>query len=231
MAIASSSRPTRRRAPTRRPRHRYKSIDLGRNPWIVRTSLGGILLVLILVGWSVIARRLAPVANTSRDHFDTILVLGSPADSDGNPTPEEMARVSEAVREYERGVAPRLLFTGGPAHNKYVEADVMAGAAAAQGIPPSAIFVETKADNTIQNACYSERIMQAHGWHSAEIVSSAYHLPRASLIFGRTSLDWRLHAAPPVQPGAEGSGTDSALEILKTVRYLVYASWADHCEP
>jgi uncharacterized SAM-binding protein YcdF (DUF218 family) len=231
VAIASSSRPTRRRAPTRRPRHRYKSIDLGRNPWIVRTSLGGILLVLILVGWSVIARRLAPVANTSRDHFDTILVLGSPADSDGNPTPEEMARVSEAVREYERGVAPRLLFTGGPAHNKYVEADVMAGAAAAQGIPPSAIFVETKADNTIQNACYSERIMQAHGWHSAEIVSSAYHLPRASLIFGRTSLDWRLHAAPPVQPGAEGSGTDSALEILKTVRYLVYASWADHCEP
>ncbi len=206
MAIASSSRPTRRRAPTRRPRHRYKSIDLGRNPWIVRTSLGGILLVLILVGWSVIARRLAPVANTSRDHFDTILVLGSPADSDGNPTPEEMARVSEAVREYERGVAPRLLFTGGPAHNKYVEADVMAGAAAAQGIPPSAIFVETKADNTIQNACYSERIMQAHGWHSAEIVSSAYHLPRASLIFGRTSLDWRLHAAPPVQPGAERFG-------------------------
>ena len=231
MAIASSSRPTRRRAPTRRPRLRYKSIDLGRSPWIVRASVCGILLVVILVGWSVIARRLAPVANTSRDHFDTILVLGSPADSDGNPTPEEMARVSEAVREYERGVAPRLLFTGGPAHNKYVEADVMAAAAAAQGIPPSAIFVETKADNTIQNACYSERIMQAHGWHSAEIVSSAYHLPRASLIFGRTSLDWRLHAAPPVQPGAEGSGTDSALEILKTVRYLVYAGWADHCEP
>ena len=86
----------------------------------------------------------------------------------------------------------------------------MAGAAAAQGIPPSAIFVETKADDTIQNACYSERIMQAHGWHSAEIISSAYHLPRAGLIFGHTSLDWRMHAAPPMQPGGAGSGTDSA---------------------
>src|SRR4029077_5695023 len=102
---------------------------------------------------------------------------------------EEMARVSEAVREYERGVAPRLLFTGGPAHNRFVEADVMAAAAAAQGIPPSAIFVETKADDTIQNACFSERIMRSHGWHSAEIISSAYHLPRAAMIFGRTSLD------------------------------------------
>ncbi len=86
-----------------------------------------------------------PAANTSRDHFDTILVLGTPADDDGNPTAtEEQARVTEAVREYERGVAPRLLFTGGPAHNRFVEADVMAAAAAAEGIPPSAIFVENQ---------------------------------------------------------------------------------------
>jgi uncharacterized SAM-binding protein YcdF (DUF218 family) len=197
----------------------------------VRISLGATLLVGLLIGWAVIARRLAPNANTSRDHFDAILVLGYPADSDGNPTPVQLARVSEAVREYERGVAPRLLFTGGPSRNHYVEADVMASAAAAQGIPPSAIFVETKAGDTIQNACYSERIMQAHGWHSAEIVSSAYHLPRASMIFGHTPLDWRLHPAPSLQPGATGSTTDSALEILKTIRYLVYANWAERCEP
>jgi uncharacterized SAM-binding protein YcdF (DUF218 family) len=189
------------------------------------------LLVGLLIGWAVIARRLAPNANTSRDHFDAILVLGYPADSDGNPTPVQLARVSEAVREYERGVAPRLLFTGGSSRNHYVEADVMASTAAAQGIPPSAIFVETKAGDTIQNACYSERIMQAHGWHSAEIVSSAYHLPRASMIFGHTPLDWRLHPAPSLQPGATGSTTDSALEILKTIRYLVYANWAERCEP
>ena len=231
MAIASSSRSTRRRAPTRRLQHRYKPIKLGKTRWIVRASLGAIFLTLILVGWAVIARRLAPVSNTSRDHFDAILVLGYPADGDGNPTPEQLARVSEAVREYERGFAPRLLFTGGPARNKYVEADVMAGAAAAQGIPPSAIFVETKADDTIQNACYSERIMQAHGWHSAEIISSAYHLSRAAMIFSHTSLDWRMHAAPPLQPGAAGSGTESALETLKTMRYLVYASWAERCGP
>jgi uncharacterized SAM-binding protein YcdF (DUF218 family) len=231
VAIASSSSKTRRRAPTRRPRHRYKPIDLGKRRWIAGASLGAVLLAGLLIGWAAIARRLAPSANTSRDHFDAILVLGYRADGDGNPTPEQLARVYEAVREYERGVAPRLLFTGGPVQNRYVEADVMASAAAARGIPPSAIFVETKADDTIQNACFSERIMQAHGWHSAEIISSAYHLPRASLIFGHTSLDWRLHAAPPLQPGTGDSATDSALEMLKTIRYLVYANWADHCEP
>ena len=39
-----------------------------------------------------------------------------------------------------------------------------------------------------------------------------------------------MHAAPPLQPGEAGSGPPS-IEILKTIRYLVYASWAEQCEP
>jgi uncharacterized SAM-binding protein YcdF (DUF218 family) len=182
------------------------------------------MLGVILVTWAVVARRTAPNSNTSADHFDAILVLGTPADEDGNPTPEQQARVTEAVREYERGVAPRLLFSGGAAHNQFVEADVMARSAAAQGIPPSAIFVESKAHDTIQNACFSAHLMQEHGWHSAEIVSSAYHLPRASMIFSHTSLAWRMHAAVSTQ-GERGP----ALEVLKTMRYLVYANWMERC--
>lgn len=221
--------PSRRRAPTRRPRHRYKPIKLGKRLWIVRGSAAAIVVLVLLVIWAVAARRLAPASNTARDHFDAILVLGSPADSDGNPTPEQLARVTEGVREYERGIAPRLIFTGGMTTKRFVESEVMANAAAAQGIPPSAIFVETHAMETIQNACFSERLMQTHGWRSAEVVSSAYHLPRAALIFGRTSLEWRMHAAPPLEPG--GSNSEGALETLKTMKYLIFTSWAERCEP
>lgn len=202
---------------------------MGGSRWIMRATVGGVALAVILLGWAMLARRLAPTANTSRDRFDAILVLGTPTDADGNPTPEQLARVTEGVREYERGVAPRLLFTGGPAHNQFAEASVMANSAAAQGIPPSAIFVETTATDTIQNVCYSARIMQSHGWHSAEVISSAYHLPRAAMILGRTTLNWRMHAAPPLQPGEAQS--NSIVEILKTVRYLLYANWAERCEP
>lgn len=228
MVTASSTQETRRRAPTRR---RYKPIKLGRRAWILRSAAGAVALVLILVVWAVLARKLAPTANTGRDRFDAIIVLGSPADADGNPTPEELARVTEGVREYERGIAPRLILTGGATRYGFVEADVMARAAAAQGIPPSAILVETKAKDTIQNACYSERIMQAHGWHSAEIVSSASHLPRAGMIFSRLPLAWRVHAAAPLQPDGADSVAQPVLEILKTMRYLIYANWAEHCEP
>ena len=73
------------------------------------------------------------------------MVLGSPADADGNPTPIELARVTEAVNEYERGVAPRMIITGGPAKNRFVEAEVMARVAEAQGIPAGAIVEERTA--------------------------------------------------------------------------------------
>jgi uncharacterized SAM-binding protein YcdF (DUF218 family) len=186
----------------------------------------------VVLSWAALAREFAPGSNTHITRFDAIIVLGYKADSDGNPTPRQLARVTEGVREYMRGVAPRLILTGGAASNHFVEAQVMARVAASEGIPDSAIFVEPHAEDTIQNACYAVRIMKAHGWRSAEVVSSAYQLPRAAMIFGRTPIQWRMHAAPPLAPQ---SGLTNAWlstsETLKTIRYLVYADWADRCDP
>lgn len=140
--------------------------------------------------------------------------------------------MTEGVAEYERGVAPRLILTGGATHNQFVEARVMARAAEAQGIPASAILVEPMATNTIQNACYAVRMMKARGWRSAEVVSGASQLPRAGMIFDRLPIQWRTHVAPPLEPqSATTLGAATALETLKTLRYLTYARWAVHCEP
>jgi uncharacterized SAM-binding protein YcdF (DUF218 family) len=193
-------------------------------------SAGGVLL--LLLGWAVLARGYAPQSNSNQNRFDAIIVLGYPADSDGNPSPTQLARVIEGVREYERGIAPRLIMTGGPAHNRFVEAQIMAQAAQAQGIPASAILVEPRAEDTIQNACYAQRIMKQHGWHSAEVVSSGYHLARSAMIFDKLPLKWRTHEAPALEPPSPTRVFEqSAMETIKTMRYLVYAQWADRCEP
>jgi hypothetical protein len=84
--------------------------------------------------------------------------------------------------------------TGGAAHNRYVEAEIMASIARAQGIP-AAILEEPQAKDTIQNAYYSVQLMKEHGWSSAEVVSSASHLPRASLIFARFPIRYRMQGA------------------------------------
>ncbi len=198
--------------------------------WLVRLTVAGGAVAAGLLGWAALERHSAPTANTELERFDAIIVLGSPADADGNPTPTQLARVTEGVHEYERGAAPRLLMTGGAAKNRFVEAQVMAHTAEAQGVPQAAIFVESHALDTIQNACYAVRLMQAHGWTSAEVVSSASHLPRAGLILSRLPIEWRTHAAPLLEPQSE-AGEDGAavLETLKTARYLVWARWRERC--
>jgi hypothetical protein len=102
----------------------------------------------------------------------------------------------KAIRQYRAGVAPRLLMTGGAVQNQFVEAQVMMQFARSQGVPDSALFAEGESRNTIQNAYYSYKIMQAHGWNSALVVSSPSHLRRASLIFSHYPFAWRMHAAP-----------------------------------
>lgn len=202
-----------------------------RMSWRGRLAIAGALTVPALLGWGALARQFAPRSNSSQSRFDAIIVLGTPADSDGNPTPTQLARVGEAVREYEKGVAPRLILTGGAARNRFVEAQVMAETAHAEGIPTSAIYLEPEAQDTIQNACYSVRMMKAHGWRSAEVVSSPAHLPRAGLIFSRMPIAWRSHAAPPLAPDTSLSAAATVWETLKTVRYLVWARQMERCEP
>ncbi len=171
---------------------------------VLRFLLAAVLLVAL--GWLGIllfAFETIPEHNTSDRNFDTLVVLGAPARADGSPSPELRERIDEGVREYRAGVAPHLIMTGGAAHNHFVEAEVMADYAARQGIPRSALLVEGQAKDTIQNIWFSRQIMQRNGWHSAEVISSPYHLPRTALILehytGPLAFAWRTHASqwPP----------------------------------
>jgi len=86
--------------------------------------------------------RTVPDHNSSQNRFDTLIVLGNPAKADGTPSPELRERIDESVREYKAGVAPHIIMTGGPAHNRFVEGQVMADSAVAEGVPRDAIIVE-----------------------------------------------------------------------------------------
>lgn len=174
---------------------------------LVRRFLFLLVLLLFALGLVVYGNYLTlPTHNTPANQFDAIVVLGTPSKLDGTPSPEQRERVLEGVREYKAGVAPRIIMTGGPAHNHFVEAHTMAELAASQGVPPADILEEGQAQNTVQNIFYSSQIMHQHGWSSAEVVSSPYHLGRTALILNTLdlrqpalSIDWRTHPSlwPP----------------------------------
>lgn len=165
------------------------------------------LFILLLVVWVFLLVMygnffIIPRHDTTKTRFDTIIVLGTPSRPDGTPSPEQRERVLEGVREYKAGVASHIIMTGGPAHNHFVEAHTMAQFAASQGVPASDILEEAQAKDTIQNIYYSAQIMHAHGWSSAEVVSSPYHLGRTSLILmafnhrqPQLNIDWSTHGS------------------------------------
>ena len=160
-------------------------------------GLGGI--ILGTVGAVMVTYETVPTHNTEATHFDTLIVLGSPADPDGKASPEERERVLAAVREFRAGRAGHIIVSGGPVHNAWTEADTMARIAVGAGVPSEDVLVEGRARNTVQNIFYSHQIMEAHGWTTAEVVSSPSHLPRTGLILEHWSFGWRTHAArwPP----------------------------------
>jgi uncharacterized SAM-binding protein YcdF (DUF218 family) len=190
--------------------------------WLRRLIIFAFVCAVVYVGVVFFIDRSLPLSNTDASHFDTLIVLGYPAFPDGTPRPEMRERVLEGVREYRAGVAPRIIMTGGAAHNHTVEAHVMAQLAEAQGVSAAAIIEEGQAHDTIQNAYYSVKIMQQHGWHSAEVISSPSHLPRASLIFAHFPITWRMHAAPwPPEYGFFLRASNEWYEAVDTARIRI----------
>ena len=136
-----------------------------------------------------------PTHTTDATHFDTLIVLGCPADPDGKASPEQRERVLEAVREWKAGRTKHMIVTGGSVYNQWSEAATMARVAEAVGVPAGDIIEEGRSRNTIENIFYSDRLMREHGWTSAEVVSSPSHLPRTGLILERYGFGWRTQAS------------------------------------
>lgn len=172
--------------------------------------------------------RSAGTGSLGSGPVDALVVFGSPAEIDGAPSPMQTWRVREGVAEYQRGVAGHLIFSGGAAANRFVEADVMAREAAEAGVPATAILTERHSLTTLQNLRGVSAIMQAHGWTSAEFISSADHLPRIAVIARPVPFRWRLHAAPTPGRGRVDIASSYAEE---SAAILVLRSFGTAAEP
>jgi uncharacterized SAM-binding protein YcdF (DUF218 family) len=129
--------------------------------------------------------------------YDAIVVLGGGI---GAAHPPEMPnphlndgadRIWQAARLWKRGIAPRIIVTGGSflAQNggpPTTEADAMRVFLLDLGVPADAITDEGKALNTIENIRNVRAIV---GTAKVALVTSAYHMPRALRLAQRAGLD------------------------------------------
>ncbi len=142
-------------------------------------------------------------AATGRPHgselpeADAIVVLGGSTKPAEPPRPwvdlnDEGDRVLHAIRLYQTGRAPKILFSGGRITWKDggpSESADMAAIARAMGVPDAAILEEPDSLNTRENAVNSIAIMEREGIESILLVTSAMHMPRSVAIFQKLGVD------------------------------------------
>lgn len=114
--------------------------------------------------------------------LDVAVVLGCPADDDGQASLCELCRIKSAVRAYREGRVRNLLFSGNAAHSPFVEADVMADLAEQNGVPKDHVLREPRAYTTWQNLRYAKQLLDEKKLQTVLIVSTSDHLPRARRI-------------------------------------------------
>ena len=158
-----------------------------RAPLPVRLVRGLVKTALVLVAaWAltIAAIHLYGRRNEARK-ADAIVVLGA-AHYDGRPSPVLKARLDHAIRLYERGLAPRLIMTGGRAPGDTVsEAEVGRRYAIRQGVPAEDVLLERTGMTTVESLEHVGALMAARSLDSAVLVSDPFHMLRLKLLSRR----------------------------------------------
>ena len=143
--------------------------------WIAATLAGWA--ALALLGW--LALRIERQAGREEARpADVILVLGA-AEYRGRPSPVLRARLDHALELFERGLAPRILTTGGAGGDpRFTEGGVGRAYLVSKGVPSEAIIVEDQSESTVLSTALTGEIMRRMGLHSVIVVSDGYHIYR-----------------------------------------------------
>lgn len=172
--------------------------------------------ILTLLAFALIECMLmAAVAITARTmdapvQSDCIIVLGGGLNKQtGKPLSTLAYRLDRAKSLFDKGYARYIIVSGGLGSDKIIsEAESMYNYLVEQSVPSSAIIMEDKSTNTSENMAYSKLIMDSHGFDSALIVTSDYHLWRALQLAERAGIN------------ACGAGARNSSTIFYTLKNL-----------
>lgn len=153
--------------------------------------------ILTLLAFALIECMLmAAVAITARTmdapvQSDCIIVLGGGLNKQtGKPLSTLAYRLDRAKSLFDKGYARYIIVSGGLGSDEIIsEAESMYNYLVEQSVPSSAIIMEDKSTNTSENMAYSKLIMDSHGFDSALIVTSDYHLWRALQLAERAGIN------------------------------------------
>jgi len=152
--------------------------------------------------WRVTARVLGRpfrIGDRELEPRDAIVVLGATLGPGDTLTPILAERVNAAAALFAAGAAPKIVTTGGVTGRAHrAEADVLAEALIAAGVPREAIVVEDRAQTTRDNARFTAALLApgVRVW----LVTQPFHVKRAERLFAAAGLAARAwHIAKSIE--------------------------------
>jgi len=170
-------------------------------------------LVIFLAGFAWFASQLHSQESKPDRHADGIVVLTGGA-----------SRVADALDLLSKGYGKRLLISG--VHPANGTADILRAQPERAALLKCCVDLDRSAVNTRSNATETRRWVKERGFHSLIVVTSNYHMPRATVELTHAMPDIDLIFYPVVSEAWRGepwwnSPAGVRLVALEYVKYLV----------
>lgn len=165
------------------------------------TAIAGVVVILALavyLGGTAMLIREQSIVDEAQPS-DVIVVLGA-AEYRGKPSPVLRARLEHSLDLYRRGIAPRILTTGGAGGDPvYTESEVGRAWLVQRGVPSEAIIIEQEGESTAHSLSAVTEIMRRMRLNSCVVVSDGYHIYRVKRMLAARGVT--VHGSPrPTDP-------------------------------
>jgi uncharacterized SAM-binding protein YcdF (DUF218 family) len=148
---------------------------------------------------------------------DIIVVLGA-AEYRGRPSPVLEARLNHALYLYLKGLAPRILTTGGAGGDPtFTEGGVAHAYLSKHGVPSEAILVENEGASTVHSIAAAAEIMSRMGLNSCIVVSDGYHIFRVKKMLERRGM--AAYGSPRPEDHPKGGWAEEWTYVRQAVAY------------
>ncbi|MBI4910301.1 MAG: YdcF family protein [Acidobacteria bacterium] len=135
---------------------------------------------------------------------DVIVVLGA-AEYRGRPSPVLKARLDHALELYGKGLAARVITTGGAGGDPlHTESEVGRKYLSAKGVPVENILIEPESESTAESMTAAAEIMRRMGMKSCIVVTDGYHIFRAKHMLQQLGIE--VYGSPRPSSHQDGWG-------------------------
>lgn len=146
---------------------------------------------------------------------EAIVVLSGGWESADRLGKSTMERYNYAIKLFQDGYAPLLIFSGGNLDNRPAEADQMAEMAISDGFPDDDVVSENSSSTTWENVLFTKRILKEKNISGIILVTSPYHMRRAKMMFEEKGV--KVTALPVPNSEIYTAGGSRRLTLTKVV--------------